>query len=138
MNFGFLIFPGLEELDLVGPWEMIGLWSRFAKGPENCLMVAERPGPVTCSKGMSLNPHFDFSSCPKLDYLLVPGGEGTGKEMDNSILIKFVAEQAEHCRRCSVSALEPSSSTGRAFSLAKGPPPTGRRFRGFGIWEMWM
>jgi transcriptional regulator GlxA family with amidase domain len=98
MNFGFLIFPGLEELDLVGPWEMIGLWSRFAKGPENCLMVAERPGPVICSKGMSLNPHFDFSSCPKLDYLLVPGGEGTGKEVDNSILIKFVADQAEHCR----------------------------------------
>jgi hypothetical protein len=29
MNFGFLIFPGLEELDLVGPWEIISLWSKF-------------------------------------------------------------------------------------------------------------
>jgi hypothetical protein len=42
MNFGFLIFPGLEELDLVGPWEIILLWSKFAQGPEKCLMVAEK------------------------------------------------------------------------------------------------
>jgi hypothetical protein len=32
MNFGFLIFPGIEELDLVGLWEMISLWSKFVKG----------------------------------------------------------------------------------------------------------
>ena len=57
MTFGFLIFPGLEELDLVGPWEMIALWSKLAQGPEKCLMVAEKPGPVICSKGMSINPH---------------------------------------------------------------------------------
>ncbi len=25
MVFGFLWFPDLEELDLVGPWEMIGI-----------------------------------------------------------------------------------------------------------------
>jgi len=35
MNFGFLTFPGMKELDLVGPWEMISLWSKFAQGPEN-------------------------------------------------------------------------------------------------------
>jgi len=23
MTFGFLVFPGVEELDLVGPWEMV-------------------------------------------------------------------------------------------------------------------
>ena len=45
MNFGFLIFPGLEELDLVGPWEIISLWSKFAKGPEKYLMIAENPDP---------------------------------------------------------------------------------------------
>jgi len=24
--FGFLMFPGFEELDLVGPWEMATMW----------------------------------------------------------------------------------------------------------------
>jgi transcriptional regulator GlxA family with amidase domain len=98
MNFGFLIFPGLEELDLVGPWEIISLWSKFAKGPENCLMIAENYDPVICQKGMSINPHVDFSDCPKLDFLLVPGGEGTKSEVNNSSLIQFVARQAKHCR----------------------------------------
>ncbi len=98
MNFGFLIFPGLEELDLVGPWEMISMWSRFAQGPENCLMVAETSEPVICAKGMSLNPHATFSDSLPLDYLLVPGGEGTKREVDNPALIKFVAGQAGSCK----------------------------------------
>jgi transcriptional regulator GlxA family with amidase domain len=98
MNFGFLVFPGLEEMDLVGPWEMVGLWSKFAHGPENCFMVAEKLEPVVCSKGMSLNPHFAFSKCPPLDYLLIPGGEGTKIEAANPALTHFVAEQAEHCK----------------------------------------
>jgi hypothetical protein len=65
MIFGFLIFPGLEELDLVGPWEMVSSWSKYAHGPESCIMVAEKPEPVICAKGMSLNPPFNLCSLPK-------------------------------------------------------------------------
>jgi len=97
MIFGFLVFPGLEELDLAGPWEMINFWSRFAKGPEKCIMIAEKPEPVTCSKGMLIVPHAAFKDCPQLDFLLVPGGEGTRKEVDNPALIKFVSEQTKGC-----------------------------------------
>ena len=32
MNFGFLIFPDLEELDLVGPWEIIRLLEPVCPG----------------------------------------------------------------------------------------------------------
>ena len=84
MNFGFLAFPGLEELDLVGPWEMISVWSRFLGGPEPCLLVAETKDPVVCAKGMSLNPHASFDECPRLDHLLVPGGQGTRQQVDNA------------------------------------------------------
>jgi hypothetical protein len=31
MVFGFLLFPDLEELDLVGPWEMISMWRKYAE-----------------------------------------------------------------------------------------------------------
>ena len=98
MIFGFLVFPGLEELDLIGPWEMISFWSKFARGPESCLMVSEKPGPVICAKGLSLNPHATFADCPPLDFLLVPGGEGTRREVDNPALIQFVSSQAKSCR----------------------------------------
>lgn len=31
MNFGFLVFPDFEELDLIGPWEIIGFWKKIAQ-----------------------------------------------------------------------------------------------------------
>ncbi|HEX2966979.1 MAG TPA: DJ-1/PfpI family protein [Syntrophorhabdaceae bacterium] len=98
MNLGFLVFPDLEELDLIGPWEMAGMWSKFFDGPENRIMVAQSHDPVLCAKGLSLNPHMSFEQCPQLDFLLVPGGEGTRKEVDNPLLVRFIAEQAKQCR----------------------------------------
>lgn len=98
MNFGFLVFPHLEELDLTGPWEMAGLWGRLFGGPENRLIVAQTRDPVVCANGLSLNPHISFEQCPQLDFLLVPGGEGTRAEVDNPILVRFIASQAKLCK----------------------------------------
>jgi transcriptional regulator GlxA family with amidase domain len=98
MNFGVLVFPNVEELDFIGPWEILGMWSKFANGPENCLIVAQSNKPVTCAKGLSVNPHVSFEECPELDFLLVPGGEGTRKEVENRALLDFISLQASHCR----------------------------------------
>ena len=54
MNFGFLLFNDLEELDLVGPWEMIGMWGEYAGGPGERLMIAETKEPVSCTNGMRI------------------------------------------------------------------------------------
>lgn len=97
-TFGFLVFPGLEELDLVGPWEMIAMWSKHLDGPGRCQMVAQTREPVVCAKGMSINPHVTFDDCPPLDYLLVPGGEGTRQQVDNEALVQFVGRQAKGCK----------------------------------------
>ena len=96
-SFGILIFPGAEELDFVGPWEMLTMWSRHADGPAECLLVAQTMEPVCCAKGMSVLPHVSFASCPPLDFLLVPGGQGTRTEVGNPVLLDFVAEQAARC-----------------------------------------
>lgn len=98
MNFGILIFPGVEELDFVGPWEMLGMWSKFLAGPKNCLLIAQSLNPIVCAKGLSVNPSVNIDNCPKLDFLLVPGGEGTRKEADNPVLIRFIEEQAKDCQ----------------------------------------
>lgn len=97
MRFGVLVFPGAEELDFVGPWEMITMWKQVAGGPENCMIVAETLAPVVCAKGLSVNPHASFATCLPLDVLLVPGGQGTRHEVGNAALIDFVAEQAKSC-----------------------------------------
>ncbi|MCC5874403.1 MAG: DJ-1/PfpI family protein [Gammaproteobacteria bacterium] len=94
MTFGVLAFDGAEELDFIGPWEMLRVWSQYAHGPERCLIVAEHARPVICAKGLSVNPDVTFADCPQLDCLLIPGGEGTWREVDNVTLTGFVAKQA--------------------------------------------
>ena len=98
MNFGFLLFKDLEELDLVGPWEMISMWRKYGNGPENCLMIGQTDAPVTCANGMIITPHTSFQNAPRLDYLLIPGGMGTRTEVNNKVLTDFVAAQAETCK----------------------------------------
>jgi nicotinamidase-related amidase/putative intracellular protease/amidase len=98
VNFGILVFDEVEELDFVGPWEMLTMWSKAAGGPGNCLIVAQEARPVLCAKGLSINPHVSFADCPRLDWLLVPGGMGTRREVDNPVLVEFVAAQARHCK----------------------------------------
>lgn len=98
MNFGILVFEDVEELDFVGPWEMLTMWSKVAGGPGECLIVAPSPGPVRCAKGLSIHPHVSFADCPPLDYLLVPGGQGTRREVGNPVLLDFVSAQAKTCK----------------------------------------
>lgn len=96
-TFGILLFPEVEELDFVGPWEMLTMWSRHAGGPARCVTVAETMAPVVCAQGLSVNPQATFSRCPQLDALLVPGGQGTRRAVHNQVLCDFVARQAAGC-----------------------------------------
>jgi transcriptional regulator GlxA family with amidase domain len=97
-TFGFLVFQNVEELDFVGPWEIIGTWGKFYGGPEQRLVIAEKDGPVACANGLSVNPHVTLATCPQLDYLLVPGGQGSRTEVDNPVFIDFIRRQAAGCK----------------------------------------
>jgi len=97
MTAGILVFEGAEELDFVGPWEMLAMWGKVAAGPE-CVLVAERMAPVVCAKGLSVNPGASFHTCPPLDFLIVPGGQGTRTEVSNQALTGFIAQTATSCK----------------------------------------
>lgn len=97
MNFGFLLFNNLEELDLVGPWEIINVWREYEGGP-GCLTVSQTGGEIVCAKGLKLVADYSFENCPQLDYLLIPGGHGRKQEMHNETLLDFVRRQAATSR----------------------------------------
>lgn len=99
MNFGILLFEGVEELDFVGPWEMIAMWSAYADGPKNLFTVAEKKGIVTCAKGLEVIAKYDFDDCPNLDYLLVPGGFSVFDELDNQTIIDFIKQKAKQSKQ---------------------------------------
>jgi len=94
MSFGILIYPGVEELDFQGPWEMVGMWHKYASGPAPRL-VARSLEPVRCAHGMRVLPDVDFADAPGFTQLLVPGGFAAFDEMKQADLTSFVRQHAQ-------------------------------------------
>lgn len=96
-TFGLLLFEDLEELDLVGPWEVFGMATQ-GREDARCVTVAAREGPVRCFNGLRLLPDHCFANAPALDVLLVPGGLGTRRAADDPVLIDWIRKAAAECQ----------------------------------------
>src|SRR5258708_27399820 len=97
-NVTILIFDEVEGLDFCGPFEVFAVTGQRGGGerPFQVYTVAEKAGPVIARNGLSVNPTFTFANAPQPDILLVPGGRGTRREVQNEVLINWVREQAGH------------------------------------------
>ncbi|MEM9288630.1 MAG: DJ-1/PfpI family protein [Pseudomonadota bacterium] len=93
MAIGVLVFPGVEELDFVGPWEMFTMWSSYADGPSAIVTVAETPGPLTCAKGLGIIA--DKGLDGDYDIVLVPGGYAVFDLIDNQAILNFLKRHSE-------------------------------------------
>ncbi|MEX0807441.1 MAG: DJ-1/PfpI family protein [Dongiaceae bacterium] len=96
-TIGILIFDGVEELDFVGPWEVLCV-AAYEREGTRVLLIAERDGPVTCANGMRVLPDATVGEAPRLDVILVPGGEGTRREATNRALLDWIAGVARNCQ----------------------------------------
>ena len=78
LNVAIFIFDGVEELDFCGPFEVFCLASRLDEtAPFKVFTVSKDSRAVETRSGLSVNPHYSLTHCPKPDILLVPGGRGT-------------------------------------------------------------
>ena len=97
---GIIIFDDIEVLDFCGPFEVFSAVRlneerrREEPSPFQVLLIAQFDGPVTTSGGMKVMPDFTFDTCPPLDILVVPGGLGTRREMNNDVMLSFVVSRA--------------------------------------------
>jgi transcriptional regulator GlxA family with amidase domain len=90
-NVGILIFEGVELLDFCGPYEAFTAAGRYEdRRYFNTFTVAELDGPVAASAGTRFLPDYTFASAPQIDILVVPGGMGTRREIDNPIVIDWI------------------------------------------------
>ncbi|MAE94982.1 MAG: thiamine biosynthesis protein ThiJ [Deltaproteobacteria bacterium] len=96
VTIGILIFDDVEELDFVGPFEVFGGLCK-ATGRGRVVTLAEGPGPVTCTNGLRVLPDHGFDDAPQLDVLLVPGGQGTRREVDNPTVIEWIRKVGAQC-----------------------------------------
>lgn len=90
-TLGIVLYQGFELLDVCGPAEMFG----NVGGPLKLVMVAQHAGDVKSSQGPSMKAEFGFDDCPPLDIILVPGGFGTLRELNNEAFLNWLRERAK-------------------------------------------
>ena len=97
-TIGILLFDDVEELDFVGPWEVFSATTQHLFPDDQVVTIAQELRPIRCAKGLRVLPDFDFANAPPLDVVLVPGGQGTRREVSNQTLIEWVRKIGQNCQ----------------------------------------
>jgi len=93
MHVNFLLFPGLTQLDLTGPYEVL------VRAPDFEIdFVSKTLEPVRSDRGLVLLPTTTLATASPCDLLVVPGGPGTDEAMLDAEWIDFTREQARTAR----------------------------------------
>ena len=124
-DIGILVFPDVEELDFVGPWEVFNMINTVARhrgeaDPVRVRLVSADGGVVRCVKGMRVETDAAMAEAGALDVVLIPGGQGTRPLIEDAATIDWVRAVAPGCEWVT------SVCTG-AFVLAKAGLLRGRR-----------
>ena len=79
-HIGIVLFPDVEELDVVGPWEALSFWARSYPQDGYAVSCLSRAGGlVTCANGLTMRAHHSFADAPPLKVLPYPGGRAPGR-----------------------------------------------------------
>jgi transcriptional regulator GlxA family with amidase domain len=115
IRIGIVIFDGAEELDFVGPWEVFTMARALSSNACEVLLIAERDAPVRCAKGMRVLPDATLAGCGAFDVILIPGGQGTRREVENKSLLEWIERSAKTVKWMT------SVCTGSLLLTAAGP-----------------
>jgi cyclohexyl-isocyanide hydratase len=89
IHIGFIVFPGIQHLDLAGPYDV------FASLDDVQLhLIWKHSSQVIASNGLPLIADTTFADCPKLDVICMPGGAGIGALMEDDETLAFLRKQA--------------------------------------------
>lgn len=93
-HIGILLFPDVEELDAIGPWEVLSYWSQnFPEDGYAVSCLSRSGGLVQCGKGLEVRAHHSYADAPPLDVLLYPGGAGTRPQLHDDVQLDWVRRQ---------------------------------------------
>jgi len=93
LRAGMLLFPGMTQLDLTGPFEVLARLPGWTVD-----IVAKHRGAIRTDKGLVVEAGTDFASAPQYDLFVVPGGPGTDDAILDEETVEFVRQQASGAR----------------------------------------
>ncbi|MDP8976341.1 MAG: DJ-1/PfpI family protein [Actinomycetota bacterium] len=75
-----VLFPGVEELDWAGPWEVLAAWARVWPGDRvSVFTMADEDGVIRCANGARVLADHTWETAPAFDVLVWPGGPGVAQ-----------------------------------------------------------
>ena len=95
-HIGLFLFDGVEELDAVGPGEVLAYWPRHHPSDGwsiTSLSVGGRD--VIGAKGLVLSAHQSLDDAPPLNVLMHPGGHGTRRLLRDLEHLDWIRKQRE-------------------------------------------
>lgn len=95
-QIGILLFPDVEELDAIGPWEVLSYWTRnFPEDGYAVSCLSRSGGLVQCAKGLTVQAPYSYADAPPLEVLLYPGGQGTRPQLRDDTQLDWVRRQRD-------------------------------------------
>jgi cyclohexyl-isocyanide hydratase len=93
MQIGSLVFEGMDQIDLTGPFEVFARLSHAS-----CRLYGTSSAVVRDIHGLALQPDATLAEAPQLDLLHVPGGFGQEALMDDDEVLAWITRQAAGAR----------------------------------------
>ena len=93
LRFGFLVFPGMQQVDMTGPYEVFA-----STADAEVVLIWKDRAPVMTATKLPITPTATFEDCPPLDVICIPGGSGVNALMEDGEVLDFVRAKAIHAR----------------------------------------
>ena len=122
-TIGIILFDEVEELDAVGPWEVLSYWCRnFPEDGWSVITASREGGLVTCAKGLVIQVEYSFAQLAPLDVLIYPGGQGTRRQLEDPATLGWL--QAQRQQVSLIASVCTGSLVLAAAGLLQGRPAT--------------
>lgn len=102
LTIGIFLFDEVEVMDFAGLFEVFSTAARLrrragAPAPFRVLPIGRSPGLVSARGGLQVRPHHGLGEHPKLDVLVIPGGDVSAVLRDERV-IAWIADSAATAR----------------------------------------
>jgi transcriptional regulator GlxA family with amidase domain len=97
-NVAILIFDDTEVLDFAGPFEVFSVTSQLNNyEPFNVFTIAKTINTIRAVNGLMVMPEYSFINHPPLDILIIAGGQGTRKLLDDKTTLDWINKTQDSC-----------------------------------------
>lgn len=98
INIGILVFEKVEELDFIGPFEVLSYINKIMPKATNVWLVSEKEKMIQGYNGLRFLTDYTIDNCPKLDVLIVPGGQGRKMITENIKFLSFIKKRYDELK----------------------------------------